>query len=47
MSEFINNREMRKKVIAHIIRQLHDGRPLDEVKEQFREAFDGVSATEI
>lgn len=47
MSENINNREYRKKVIKDIINQLHEGRDVEEVKKQFAEAFEGVSAAEI
>ncbi len=47
MSESINNREYRKEVIKQVIRELHDGKSVDEVKQRFEEAFAGVSATEI
>lgn len=47
MSEYINNREMRQKTIRDIIRQLHEGKAVDEVKQQFEDAFQGVSASEI
>lgn len=47
MSEYINNREYRQQTIKEIIKQLHDGKSVEEVKEQFAEAFQGVSATEI
>ena len=47
MSELINNRELRQKTIKDIIKQLHEGKTIDEVKAQFEEAFDGVSASEI
>ncbi|MCK9479201.1 MAG: DUF438 domain-containing protein [Firmicutes bacterium] len=47
MSEKINNREHRKEVIKGIIKQLHDGKGVDDVKQQFAETFEGVSATEI
>lgn len=47
MSESINNREYRKNVIKQVIRELHDGKSVDEVKQKFEEAFAGVSATEI
>ena len=47
MSEEINNREFRKKVIADLIRQLHEGKSVEEVKGQFAAAFEGVSAEEI
>ncbi len=47
MSETINNREYRQKVIKQIITQLHEGKSVDEVKQKFEEAFSGVSASEI
>lgn len=47
MSEYINNREMRQKAIKDIIKKLHEGKTVEEVKAQFEEAFRGVSATEI
>lgn len=47
MSEYINNREYRKEVIKQIIRELHDGKSVDDVKQKFEETFQGVSATEI
>lgn len=47
MSEEINNRKYRQKVLADLIRQLHEGKTVDEVKSQFAEAFEGVSAEEI
>ncbi len=47
MSAFINNREMRKNELKNIIRQLHEGKSVDEVKDQFSKVFGEVSATEI
>lgn len=47
MSEEINNRKYRAEVIKSLIAQLHEGKTVDEVKSQFEEAFDGVSADEI
>lgn len=47
MSQEINNREYRKKVIKDLIAQLHAGKTADEVKQQFEEAFEGVSSFEI
>jgi DUF438 domain-containing protein len=47
LSEQINNREYRKKVIKEIISELHQGKSVDDVKKKFEEAFDGVSAMEI
>lgn len=47
MSESINNRAYRKEVLKSIIRKLHEGKTVDEVKGEFEKAFTGVSATEI
>ncbi len=47
MSESINNREYRKNVIKQVIKELHDGKTVEEVKQKFEDAFAGVSATEI
>ena len=47
MSESINNREYRKDIIKQIIKELHDGKTVDEVKQKFEDAFKGVSASEI
>jgi hypothetical protein len=47
MGESINNREHRKKALKDIIRQLHEGKSVDEVKEEFEKTFKGVSASEI
>jgi DUF438 domain-containing protein len=47
MSEQINNRQYRQEVIKSIISQLHEGKTVDQVKQQFEEAFKDVSATEI
>ncbi len=47
VSEHINNREYRKQVLKQIIRQLHEGKSVEEVKGQFEKTFAGVSAMEI
>ncbi|MGB8453934.1 MAG: DUF438 domain-containing protein [Anaerocolumna sp.] len=47
MSESINNREYRQNVIKQVIAKLHEGKTVDEVKQEFEEAFSGVSASEI
>ena len=47
MSELINNREYRVETIKNILAQLHAGKTVEEVKGQFAEAFEGVSAEEI
>lgn len=47
MSEYINNREYRQKILKELILELHDGKSVDEVKERFGKLIEGVSATEI
>ncbi len=47
MSETINNREYRQRVLKELIGALHQGQSVAEVTARFREVFDGVSATEI
>ncbi len=47
MSEMINNREFRQKVLKEIIRELHDGKTVEEVKPRFEELIKGVSVNEI
>lgn len=47
MSEIINNREYRQKVLKGLIKELHDGKDPDEVKRRFQEVFEGVAAKEI
>jgi DUF438 domain-containing protein len=47
MSREINNSEYRQKVIRDLLTQLHQGKPAEDVKAQFKAAFDGISAQEI
>lgn len=47
MSQEINNREYRKKVIKDVLSDLHAGKTVDDVKSQFDKAFSGVTASEI
>lgn len=47
MSEMINNREYRQKVLKELIRQLHQGKSVEEVKPAFEKLIEGVSAKEI
>lgn len=47
MSEFINNRYHRQKMLKEIIMELHNGKSADEVKAKFEELSRGVSASEI
>jgi hypothetical protein len=35
MSEYINNVTRRKEVLKNVLRQLHQGKFIDEVKEEF------------
>lgn len=47
MSELINNREERQKILKDLITQLHDGKSVEEVKDQFKKMMDGIGATEL
>jgi len=47
MSEEINNREYRQRVLKELITQLHNGKSVEEVKGRFAAVFGGVSAEEI
>ncbi|NLP43171.1 MAG: DUF438 domain-containing protein [Peptococcaceae bacterium] len=47
MSEYINNREYRQKALKDLIMQLHNGKPVEEVKVEFEKLFGGVAASEI
>lgn len=47
MSEIINNREYRQKVLKEIIKALHNGKSVEEVKPRFEALIKGVSASEI
>jgi len=47
MSEFINNSEFRQKKLKELIKQLHEGKTVDQVKEEFEKHFGNVSTTEI
>lgn len=47
MSEIINNREYRQKVLKGLIKELHEGKDIEEVKRKFQEVFEGVAAKEI
>jgi len=47
MSEVINNREYRQKVMKELIMELHQGKDPEEVKERFARLIAGVSAAEI
>lgn len=47
MSEYINNREFRQQKLKDLILQLHHGKSVEEVKEEFAKVFSGVQAKEI
>ncbi len=47
MSELINNREYRQKVLKELITELHAGKSVDEVKARFQTLIEGVAPTEI
>jgi DUF438 domain-containing protein len=47
MSEVINNREYRQKVLKELIMELHSGKSPEEVKERFAKLIEGVSPSEI
>ena len=47
MSELINNREYRQKKLKEVIKELHEGKTVEEVKAKFAEVIDGVTAKEI
>ncbi len=47
MSEIINNREYRQKVLKELVLELHAGKSPEAVKERFAKLIEGVSPTEI
>lgn len=47
MSELINNREYRQKVLKELIMELHNGKSVEEVKSRFEKLIEGISANEI
>lgn len=47
MSEYINNREYRQKVLKELITELHQGKSVEEVKARFAELIEGISPAEI
>jgi DUF438 domain-containing protein len=47
MSEFIKNREEKQTKLKEIIRELHAGKGVEEVKQRFADLIKGVSAGEI
>lgn len=47
MSELINNREYRQEKLKEVIKELHEGKTVEEVKAKFAEVIEGISAKEI
>lgn len=47
LSELINNREYRQKVLKELIMELHHGKSAEEVKARFAKLIEGVSPSEI
>lgn len=47
MSEVINNREYRRETLKKLIHRLHEGEPVEKVREDFGKLIDGITATEI
>jgi hypothetical protein len=47
VSEIINNREYRQKILKELIGELHKGKTVDEVKPRFEKLIEGIDATEI
>ncbi|MFH1929873.1 MAG: DUF438 domain-containing protein, partial [Chloroflexota bacterium] len=47
MSEHINNQSKRQEELKRLIRELHEGKSVDDVKRDFAELIRGVGATEI
>ncbi|AEG59223.1 DUF438 domain-containing protein [Desulforamulus ruminis] len=47
MSEYLQSKEYKQKILKDIIRDLHKGKDPDEVKERFQSLIKDVDATEI
>lgn len=47
MTEGLNNREYRQEKLKEVIRELHEGKTVEEVREKFAKVIDGVSPAEI
>ncbi|MCE1255115.1 MAG: DUF438 domain-containing protein [Anaerolineae bacterium] len=47
MSEYINNNTRRKELLKDILKSIHEGRPLDEVKQRFAELVKIADSGEI
>ncbi|MBN1936590.1 MAG: DUF438 domain-containing protein [Anaerolineae bacterium] len=47
MSEYINNHSKRQQLLKQLIKQLHEGATVDEVKSQFSQLLTDVGASEV
>lgn len=47
MSDIINNREYRQKVLKELINELHNGKNVEEVQERFHDLVHNISTKEI
>lgn len=47
MSDIINNREYRQKVLKELISELHNGKNVEEVQERFHDLVHNISTKEI
>lgn len=47
MSEIINNREYRQKVLKELILELHAGKAAEEVRDRFAKLIEGIAPSEI
>ena len=47
MSEYINNQTERREILKRLIRELHEGKTVEDVKEEFAALLRDVGATEI
>jgi len=47
MSEVINNRKFRKQTLKKLILDLHNGKPVEEAKKEFKKIAEGISSTEL
>lgn len=47
MSEYLQNKEYKQRILKGLINDLHKGRDFDEVKKEFGNLVEGVDATEI
>jgi DUF438 domain-containing protein len=47
MSELLKNKEAKKEILKDLLRQLHAGKSVEELKEQFKEVLRGLTPLEI